>query len=89
MAPGSLCYASDMQTHTLRPDRVMRLDDRIIVVDFKFARPTEEHSRQVARYMELLHNMGHSHVEGYVWYGYENRIVEVKGDGQVRKGNKK
>ena len=80
MPPGSLCYAPDMLTHTLRPDRVMRLDDRIIVVDFKFARPTEEHSRQVARYMELLHSMGHSHVEGYVWYGYENRIVEVKGD---------
>ena len=78
MPPDSLCYAPDMQTHTLRPDRVMQLGERIIVIDFKFARPSEEHKKQVARYMELLHNMGHSHVEGYVWYGYENRIERVE-----------
>ena len=77
MPKGSLCYADDSQPHTLRPDRVMRLDEHIIVVDFKFARPTDEHRKQVARYMELLHNMGHSHVEGYVWYVYENRIEQV------------
>ena len=77
MPPDSLCNAPDMQTHTLRPDRVMQLGERIIVVDFKFARPSEEHKKQVARYMELLYNMGHSHVEGYVWYGYENRIERV------------
>lgn len=77
MPPGTLCYAPDMQPRTLRPDRVMRHGDHIIVVDFKFARPTDKHKEQVARYMELLHNMGHSNVEGYVWYGYENRIEKV------------
>ena len=77
MPPDSLCYACDMQTHSLRPDRVMRKGERIIVVDFKFARPSEDHKIQVARYMELLHNMGHKQVEGYVWYGYENRIEKV------------
>ena len=66
-----------MQPHTLRPDRVMRNGERIIVVDFKFARPTDKHKEQVARYMELLQNMGYSHIEGYVWYGYENRIEKV------------
>jgi ATP-dependent exoDNAse (exonuclease V) beta subunit len=78
MPTDSLCYAPDMQPHTLRPDRVMRHEEQIIVVDFKFARPSEEHKKQVARYMELLHHMGHSHVEGYVWYGYENRIIKVE-----------
>ena len=77
MPPGTLCYAPDMQPRTLRPDRVMCHGDHIIVVDFKFARPTDKHKEQVARYMELLHNMGHSNVEGYVWYGYENRIEKV------------
>lgn len=77
MPPDSLCYEPDMQVHTLRPDRVMLQEGKIIVVDFKFARPTDEHLKQVARYMELLRNMGHTHVEGYVWYGYENRIVPV------------
>lgn len=78
MPPDSLCYAPDMHTHTLRPDRVMRIEERIIVVDFKFARPSEEYKKQVARYMELLHNMEHSNVEGYIWYGYENRIEKVE-----------
>lgn len=77
MPPDSLCYEPDMQVHTLRPDRVMLQKEKVIVVDFKFARPTDEHRKQVARYMELLRNMGHTHVEGYVWYGYENRIVPV------------
>ena len=77
MPSESLCYSPDMQPHTLRPDRVMRNGERIIVVDFKFARPTDKHKEQVARYMELLQNMGYSHIEGYVWYGYENRIEKV------------
>lgn len=68
---------SDGQTHNLRPDRVMRNGERMIVVDFKFARPHQDHIEQVERYIELLHNMGHNHVEGYVWYGYDNKIIPV------------
>ena len=63
--------------HNLRPDRVMRDGDRYIVVDFKFARPHSDHAEQVKRYIELLHHMGHAHVEGYVWYGYDNQIIKV------------
>ena len=77
MPHGSLCYSPSTEPHTLRPDRVMRHGDHTIVVDFKFARPTDEHLKQVARYMELLRNMGHSHVEGYVWYVYENKTEKV------------
>ena len=69
---------SDGQTHNLRPDRVMRDGDRMIVVDFKFARPHQDHIEQVQRYIELLHHMGHTHVEGYVWYGYDNKIIPVQ-----------
>lgn len=68
---------SDGLAHNLRPDRVMRDGDRYIVVDFKFARPHSDHSDQVKRYIELLRRMGHTQVEGYVWYGYDNHIVEV------------
>lgn len=63
--------------HNLRPDRVMRDGDRYIVVDFKFARPHNDHIEQVERYIDLLHDMGHTEVEGYVWYGYDNHIVKV------------
>ena len=63
--------------HPIRPDRVMSDGERMIVVDFKFARPKQKHEEQVQNYMEQLCLMGHSQVEGYLWYVYENKIVPV------------
>ena len=62
-----------------RPDRVMKNDKEIIVVDFKFAKPKDEHTEQVAQYMSLLTQMHPGlQVRGYLWYVYPNNIVEVK-----------
>ena len=61
-----------------RPDRVMRDDKRMIVVDFKFGRPHPEYHDQVREYMHLLQKMGHPQVEGYLWYVYSNKIEEVR-----------
>lgn len=60
-----------------RPDRVMTLDNRVVVVDFKFGTAREEYQEQVASYMKLLREMGHPHVEGYLWYVYPNRIEPI------------
>lgn len=60
-----------------RPDRVMTDGKRVIVVDFKFGTPREEHHRQVGEYMELISSMGYADVKGYLWYVYNNRIEEV------------
>ena len=59
-----------------RPDRVMERDGRFVVVDFKFASPTDEHKQQVGLYMAMLKQMGHNDVEGYLWYVYPNRVVK-------------
>ena len=67
----------DGKAQAMRPDRVMKCDNRTIVVDFKFARPNKEHERQVQQYMTLIHAMGNHNVEGYVWYVYENKILPV------------
>ena len=61
-----------------RPDRVMGDGQRMVVVDFKFGHPRPEYHEQVREYMELLRQMGHSQVEGYLWYVYSNKIEEVK-----------
>ncbi|MBR1462715.1 MAG: UvrD-helicase domain-containing protein [Prevotella sp.] len=61
-----------------RPDRVMTDGEKTIVVDFKFGREREEYHRQVSEYMNLLTSMGHRSVKGYLWYVYNNKIVEVK-----------
>jgi hypothetical protein len=62
----------------MRPDRVMTLGDKTIVVDFKFGKPWNGHKGQVERYIEQLQKMGHNKVEGYLWYVGENKVVPVK-----------
>ena len=60
-----------------RPDRVMSDGERFVVVDFKFGRPKPEHQTQVKEYMDLIRKMGHSQVEGFLWYVYTNKIETV------------
>lgn len=61
-----------------RPDRVMTLGDKTVAIDFKFGHPREEYHEQVREYMDLLRQMGHQNVTGYLWFVYSNQIIEVK-----------
>lgn len=65
------------EVKTYRPDRVMVNGTEMIVVDFKFAAQRPEHVSQVKGYMELLRQMSHLTVKGYLWYVYSNKIVTV------------
>lgn len=58
--------AQDGQTH--RPDRIALSGSETLVVDFKFGRPQPSHSRQVARYCQLLQELGYARPQGYLWY---------------------
>jgi hypothetical protein len=60
-----------------RPDRVMTDGREWIVVDFKFGRPRDEYHEQVRRYMQLLRQMGHDNISGYLWFVYSNQVIEV------------
>ncbi|MGN1228668.1 MAG: UvrD-helicase domain-containing protein [Prevotella sp.] len=61
-----------------RPDRVIQNDHGTTVIDFKFGRPRDSYHDQVRGYMQLLTDMGHNNVKGYLWYVYSNKIEEVK-----------
>ena len=61
-----------------RPDRVMTDGNEMIVVDFKFGKEREEYKRQVKRYMQLLADMGHANIKGFLWYVMNGNITEVK-----------
>ena len=75
----SILYTNeDGQVCERRPDRVMYDGNRMIVVDFKFGHPRPEYQEQVREYMQLLKQMGHQQVEGYLWYVYSNKIEPVK-----------
>ena len=64
-----------------RPDRVeVYPDGRVVVIDFKFGKPSDHYLRQVRRYMDLYRQMGYQRVEGFLWYlqEEENAVVPVK-----------
>jgi len=61
-----------------RPDRVMTMGDKAIIIDYKFGTITEDkHKSQVIEYQRLLLDMHFSNVEGWLWYVILNRIVKV------------
>ena len=70
--------ADGCEVERRRPDRVMTDGREIVVVDFKFGTPHPDYEQQVRGYMQLLRDMGHRQVSGYLWFVYTNRIVEVK-----------
>lgn len=72
----SIIYRDGGILQTRRPDRVMITPSgRAIIVDFKFGRESEDYLHQVQEYMDLLRKMGHTQVEGHIWYVYSNRIT--------------
>ena len=74
----SIIYQEDGKLETRRPDRVMMKDDEVVVIDFKFGKKKKSYNLQVKEYMNLLTDMGHTHVHGYLWYVYTNEIEEIK-----------
>lgn len=61
-----------------RPDRVMIGDRNAVVVDYKFGEEVEKaHQRQVRKYMNLLAEMDHEHIEGYIWYVMKDDIIKI------------
>ena len=72
-----LCKKGEELT-TMRPDRVMSNGSKTIVVDFKFGNPDPlKHKEQVNKYISTLKEMGHSDVEGYVWYVFSNKVEKA------------
>ena len=74
----TILYHNDKgELKEMRPDRVMTNGKRTIVVDFKFGKRWTDHKDQVKKYIKQLQLMGHTDVEGYLWYVGENKVVPV------------
>lgn len=61
-----------------RPDRVVKYDDCLTVIDFKFGSHKPEYVSQVRNYMSLLADMGYSNIDGYLWYIYTNEFEKIE-----------
>ena len=60
-----------------RPDRVITKGDEMVVIDYKFGNHRNEYYEQVHRYIQLLQQMGHQKVTGYLWYVMRGEILSV------------
>ncbi len=60
-----------------RPDRVLIRDQQAVVIDFKTGFPRKRHERQVQSYMALLRLLGYQHIQGWLYYTGEGRVMEV------------
>ncbi|MGL5317739.1 MAG: UvrD-helicase domain-containing protein [Bacteroidales bacterium] len=61
----------------LRPDRILRNDDEIIVIDYKFGKEQKKYIKQVKAYVKHIADMGYPNVKGYLWYVMSDKIEEV------------
>ncbi|KAA6329483.1 ATP-dependent helicase/nuclease subunit A [termite gut metagenome] len=73
----TIIYKDEDKLVTRRPDRVMVRGDEVMVLDFKFGKPKEEHSGQVREYMALLAAMGYGNISGYLWYVERGAVVPL------------
>ncbi len=83
---GDLMSVSD-EDLTKRPDRVMLKGCRAVVVDYKFGKSKGAetgYQQQIRRYLDLLHRMGYTECEGFLWYVKQGEIEKVEmGDSYI------
>ncbi|MBR6932515.1 MAG: UvrD-helicase domain-containing protein [Bacteroidales bacterium] len=60
-----------------RPDRVVVLPDRTIVIDYKTGEHSNTYARQVRRYVRLYRQMGYPSVSGHIWYLHDGIVEEA------------
>jgi ATP-dependent helicase/nuclease subunit A len=61
----------------LRPDRVVRLNNKIIILDYKTGAKAAYHQEQVQRYINIYKDMGYPQVEGMIVYLEDGAVVSL------------
>lgn len=67
----------DAQGNAHRPDRLTSDDRGTRVLDIKTGMPAEHHHRQVARYVDLLRELGESRVTGHLLYVRDGTVIDL------------
>ncbi len=68
----------DKEGGLYRPDRVVEVDGKVVVIDFKTGVLSSHHIDQVETYKNLYHQMGNVDVQGLLVYVNEKQIENVR-----------
>lgn len=71
---------ADEEGNLHRPDRIVLLEDRTIVIDYKFGGFRPKYVDQVRTYMSLLSRMGYPNPQGFLWFVETDQVTEIKAD---------
>ena len=63
--------------HFYIPDKVISKGLHAIVIDYKTGKPLTKHTLQITEYGNLLEEMGYTHIEKYLLYINDLKIVTV------------
>lgn len=65
-----------------RPDRVVKYENLITVIDYKFGHPHPKYPAQVSEYMQLIQRMyPEAEVEGWLWFVDSGKMYKVNMEG--------
>ena len=67
----------DTDGSNYRPDRVVKLEDELVVIDYKFGQHEPRYERQIAKYAQLYRRMGYKKVSAFLWYVMSGEIRQV------------
>ena len=60
------------------PDRVMKNEDEIIIIDYKFGeKENSSFIKQISAYKDLITQMGYKNISAFIWYYTIDKIIEV------------
>lgn len=65
------------KTQPFRPDRVVFLPDKVVILDYKTGAKKDSHEQQIRRYASLYHLMGYENVETMLVYLESKEVVNV------------
>ena len=58
----------DVDGQVYRPDRVVKDNGKVLVIDFKFGQHHKKYERQMKTYSEIFRRMGYADVTAVLWY---------------------
>ena len=67
----------DTDGSVYRPDRVVRCDGKIRILDYKFGEHHRKYERQLKRYADLWKRMGYVVESASLWYVFTGEIMKV------------
>ena len=79
-----LINVEDNSKQTIRPDRVVIKDDKLVIVDYKTGEKSTNHFRQINQYAQAFEKLGYRNIEKKLVYLDENiEVMDVASDDAV------